>query len=165
MKESWVRRAAWSPGRGLSTAHRWTWAALALCTAVASAIASVQALTPLVTLMTLATFLCALVSGGVLVAWGCEQSAWAAVVPTAVASVLLTAWVALLVSSVAWACLLLVLVGGSPWVLSIVLPQVSRHDPSSEYPTVEQLVRERAWRDAVPEDASGPGTAPDPREG
>jgi hypothetical protein len=165
MKESWVRRAEWSPGRGLSTAYRWTWTALALGTAVASAVASLQVLTPLVTLLTLATFLCVLVCGGVLVAWGCEQSAWAAVVPTAVASVLLTAWVALLVSSVAWASLLLVLVGASPWVLSLALPQISRHDPAWEYPTVEQLVRDHAWQDAVPEDASRPRTAPDAREG
>ncbi|WP_027862614.1 hypothetical protein [Marmoricola sp. URHB0036] len=132
---------------------------------MASAVASLQALTPLVTLLTLATFLGVLVSGGVLVAWSCEQSAWAAVVPTAVASVLLTAWVALLVSSVGWACLLLVLVGASPLVLSTALAQVSRHDATSEYPTVEQLVRDHAWQDAVPEDASRPGTAPDPREG
>ena len=164
MKTSWVRPPGWSPGRGLSSAYRWTWIALALGTAFASAIASLHVLTPVVTLLTLATFLCALVSGGVLVAWAEERSAWSAVVPTAVASVLLTAWVALLVSNVVWAGLLLVLVVLSPAVMSFVLAQVGDQTRPAEDPTVEQLVRDHAWRDAVAEDASGPGTDPDARE-
>jgi hypothetical protein len=164
MNASWARRAAWSPGRGLRRAYRWTWTALALGTAWVSAVSSVQVLTPLVTLLTLATFLWVLVSGGVLVAWSCERPTWSAVAPTVVASVLLTAWIALLVSNVVWAGLLMVLVGLSPTVLSFVLAQAGDQTRPAEDPTVEQLVRDHAWRDAVAEDASGPGTAPDARE-
>ena len=120
MKQPWARRVAWSPGHRLSSAYRWTWAALAVLTALVSAIASVWVLTPLATLLTLATFLCVFVSGGVLVAWAWERPGRSAVVPTVVAAVLLTAWVSLLVCSVAWALLLMVLVATSPRVHSVV---------------------------------------------
>jgi hypothetical protein len=159
MKEPWVRRVAWSPGRGLSAAYRWTWAVLALLTALVSAIASVEVLTPLATLLTLATFLCVFVSGGVLVAWAWERPGWSAVAPTVVASVLLTAWASLLVGIGAWACLLLVLVGTSPRVLSIFQARVSDPDPHPDRSTLGQLMHDRAWRDAEPEDAVRPTSA------